>query len=1010
MPHVVFLHERFLFRFGHDRTMLLHGRELVRRGWRVSFVTFRADEAVIAALGGELILLPEQASSYAALDDFAAVHLRNWWAETFAAGVPDVAVNGGWPFFQAQAVLEEKGVPSVFFDAGATPIDERVVDAAVHRRLAELRRDFISRSAATVSVSEFIAVSQTRRDAPATPNHVVLNGVDHLDDPIWTQREGHSGAPRALLARLAKARRGRRLILNLGRWEEGYKNRSGAIEVLRDLLAAGTDALLVVLADERKGIPAELADRVFLAGHPDDQTLRAMMLESDVGISPSLWEGFNLPLAEMHYLGRPAFALDIGGHPEAAIDRRFLCGSIRDMAAKVTAHLDGRAHLECAGGALDSYRARMSWSRASSELEQVLVEAVKAARRTTQAQVLVMDVTNASRDPANSGVVRVTRRLARELQDFYRCLFVVWDEGRHAYRLPDRRESEMLRRFGGPRLAAHERSERAVPLAVALAGRGWSLSHTAFLYAETVLQSRARGIADWLARERVDYCAVLHDLIPLTHPEFTEAALVERFPDYLVLLEGARVLIANSETTARSWSDQGLGGPLLAVETLPGDFGPRGEAKSIDPTGEIRILTVSTLEPRKNHRTLLEAFGMARRSAPELQLRLDLVGNAYEGAGDILSEVRSHASKDCSIRYHGVVDDARLRALYAEADFTVYPSLVEGFGLPILESAWRIRPFICHDQGAMAELAASGGGLACDMRKPDELAQAIISLARDGELYARLAASARLRQVRTWRAYARACLAHALGSRDARGISRPERMDARSMPQPKPAGLDLDALLYPGKPSAFWQMSDSERMAFTGLLSRWRPKTYFEIGTYHGGSALLASEFAQWVVTIDIDPTAGERFEKPANVTFFAGRSQEVVPGLLDELASRDLYPDFVLIDGEHSTDGVRRDLEFFLTRRPPRPLLVVFHDSFNPECRRGIAEAAWLRCPWFRQLDLDFVPGRIVEGEGDRFQGQMWGGLAVALLTPEESGPPPIMKASSDLAYRRALAANQPA
>ena len=95
--------------------------------------------------------------------------------------------------------------------------------------------------------------------------------------------------------------------------------------------------------------------------------------------------------------------------------------------------------------------------------------------------------------------------------------------------------------------------------------------------------------------------------------------------------------------------------------------------------------------------------------------------------------------------------------------------------------------------------------------------------------------------------------------------------------------------------------------------------------------------------------------------------------------------------------------MEIILGIRPPRPMVVVFHDSFNPTCRAGIRTAPWADCPYVARLDIDFVPGRLVDIEGDPFSGQMWGGLAVAVLTPEPQ-PNPFLTATSEQLFRRTL------
>jgi hypothetical protein len=85
---------------------------------------------------------------------------------------------------------------------------------------------------------------------------------------------------------------------------------------------------------------------------------------------------------------------------------------------------------------------------------------------------------------------------------------------------------------------------------------------------------------------------------------------------------------------------------------------------------------------------------------------------------------------------------------------------------------------------------------------------------------------------------------------------------------------------------------------------------------------------------------------------------------------------EFVLIDGDHSAAGVKRDISCLLTYVPKKPLFVALHDSFNPQCRQGMLEAGWERSPYCHWVDLDFVPGKL----GER---QLWGGLALAHFLP---------------------------
>ena len=102
------------------------------------------------------------------------------------------------------------------------------------------------------------------------------------------------------------------------------------------------------------------------------------------------------------------------------------------------------------------------------------------------------------------------------------------------------------------------------------------------------------------------------------------------------------------------------------------------------------------------------------------------------------------------VHWHTWREYAALARLYECGDFTVYPSLLEGSALPILESLWFRKPCICADTGVMQEVAAGGGCLAVDVYHPEVIAQAIISLADSPKRLARLAAEIDARPLRTW--------------------------------------------------------------------------------------------------------------------------------------------------------------------------------------------------------------------------------------------------------------------
>lgn len=180
-----------------------------------------------------------------------------------------------------------------------------------------------------------------------------------------------------------------------------------------------------------------------------------------------------------------------------------------------------------------------------------------------------------------------------------------------------------------------------------------------------------------------------------------------------------------------------------------------------------------------------------------------------------------------------------------------------------------------------------------------------------------------------------------------------------------------------------WQMTAGERAALDGLLSNLKPRVAIEIGSAQGGSLARIALHSAKVDSIDI---VDARTSAPAeNVTVHVGDSKEILPSLFAELIEQGVNVDFVLVDGDHSFDGVKGDLELLLGSAATADTAILLHDSFNPWVRLGI-EA--VRPESFAKVgfcELDFVPGRMASG--GEFDGQLWGGFALVLTGSLASG-----------------------
>ncbi len=213
--------------------------------------------------------------------------------------------------------------------------------------------------------------------------------------------------------------------------------------------------------------------------------------------------------------------------------------------------------------------------------------------------------------------------------------------------------------------------------------------------------------------------AVFHDAIALKFPELTPPKTVARFPAYLRELLSFDGIAANSEdsrTTLLSYWDW-LGIPVSArpqVTAIPlGIDIPRPVSPSppsIPSSPQLpTVLSVGSIEGRKNHLALLDACEALWSSG--LRFELHLIGLSHPQTGRAaLARLHALQSAGRPIRYNGPASDADLAAAYAACTFTVYPSLIEGFGLPVLESLARGKPCVCSARGALGE-AAEGGGV-----------------------------------------------------------------------------------------------------------------------------------------------------------------------------------------------------------------------------------------------------------------------------------------------------------
>ncbi|ACB77280.1 glycosyltransferase [Opitutus terrae] len=260
------------------------------------------------------------------------------------------------------------------------------------------------------------------------------------------------------------------------------------------------------------------------------------------------------------------------------------------------------------------------------------------------------------------------------------------------------------------------------------------------------------------ARVRGPRVALFHDAISLRLPELTPPAMVARLPGYLHELLQFDGIAAISEDSRDSllgyWRWLGVPDtpPVIAlplgVDPSPAGVDRAPPSSAAPPV----ILSVGTLEGRKNHLALFAACEMLWVAGVAFTLRVIGHADAPTG-GAALERIRALQASGRPVRYDGPADDPTIAAAYDECAFTVYPSLAEGFGLPVIESLARGRPCICLGRGALGEISRAGGCVPLDNVEPPTLAQAIRRLLESPSELQALSATASARRFNDWATY-----------------------------------------------------------------------------------------------------------------------------------------------------------------------------------------------------------------------------------------------------------------
>jgi glycosyltransferase involved in cell wall biosynthesis len=385
--------------------------------------------------------------------------------------------------------------------------------------------------------------------------------------------------------------------------------------------------------------------------------------------------------------------------------------------------------------------------------------------------MIYVDVTGACRLPLQTGIPRTSRELynlIKESRGLPNVMPVVWQPFTASYtRLSPKSEGLLHTPFEGKTSRRKPPSDSTLPiLAAALEDL---LRHTPqrvdaklFLTSGSTLL-----ITSIFPDNRLEYLlrlqgkpgrrlAIFHDAIPLLDPA-VKGWIRDRHIKALEVFSGMDAVIcvsqASEEVLKKLWGDHGMVSTATHVLPWPVPLGGPRPSWTEPPNGVPSVLCVGRLKKLKNQAVLMDACEILWRDGH--QFSLDFIGceDVPSESRSILNRIELLKQKGRGIRWCGHVTDEDLYQSYRNAMFTVFPSLEEGMGLPILESLWHGRPVICGLDEPMVSVGKGPGCLHADMRSAEELAGVMRSLFDDRTMTLGLAREAHRRPLRTWDDY-----------------------------------------------------------------------------------------------------------------------------------------------------------------------------------------------------------------------------------------------------------------
>lgn len=374
---------------------------------------------------------------------------------------------------------------------------------------------------------------------------------------------------------------------------------------------------------------------------------------------------------------------------------------------------------------------------------------------------VVIDPTLTSQRAFHTGIQRVVRETVPRWAAKNSVQLMIWGGRSEAFRPPTEPEAWRIMEFEPRQEKVPGHGIKVIPTTIRVP---WNTMVIAPEPTSPIARSEALAcMAEWSNNK---LSSVFYDFIMYLLPEALREESRLGLSNFIPTIRASTRISAISESVAAdlvqytaTFANNELGTPSVGAQVLPVTAVELSEheylaniPRAIGLPGIPLVLSVASIEPRKNHIMTMRAAEKLWREG--LQFQLAIIGWGAWRAEDVLAEFERLQQKGRPIRLIRRADEALLWTAYRQARFSVYISLVEGYGLPAAESIAAGTPVVLSKVGSMAEIGADGGAAMVDPRDLDDVADAMRTLLTDDAALAELEEQARNRPQSTWDDYA----------------------------------------------------------------------------------------------------------------------------------------------------------------------------------------------------------------------------------------------------------------